>query len=245
MLFLAVGLAVGAGALATILKPPPTAGPTVTATGSISVPVPTDATPPDPVVARDRLLEQLIADARSEPRPTLLPAYQALAIPCRRGQPTCDPVISRLGDDDVPLSLVTAFAGELRPSDRERLDALLLPLLRGSAEDRRALAIDLYREAGRAAVRNDPACGCGFGIAPTPLGEEAWFFAEAPAGGLAWAPVETEAGWSLGLTRHADGPARLLQAVAWTKLGAHIQGSEGGSVLRLSRTPAGGSDGNP
>ncbi len=233
MLLVAMGLAIGAGALATVLKPqaPPT--PHVTATGSISVPVPGESAPLDPVVARDRLLEQLIMDARSEPKPERLPAFEALALPCRRGMPACAPVLERMGDPDVPLTLLEAFASELPRVDTAGFDALVRPLLGSGSPEQRDLAIGLYRKRGRAEVATDTACGCGFGVVPTPLGGEAWLFADSPRGGLAWDPTPIEGGWRLGVRRDADGPQRLAQRIDVTG-GLRIEAAEGGAVVRVT-----------
>ena len=233
MLLVAVILAIGAGALATVLKPqaPPT--PSVTATGSLSVPVPVKSAPPDPAVARERLLEQLIVDARSEPKPERLPAYEALVLPCRRRMPACAPVLERLGDPDVPLTLLEAFASELPRGDIAGFDALMGPLLGSGSPEKRDLAIGLYRQQGRAKVATDTACGCGFGVVPTPLGSEAWLFADSPRGGLAWEPIPIEGGWRLGVRRDANGPQRLAQRI--DVIGSlRIEAAEGGAVVRVA-----------
>jgi len=212
VLFAAIGLGVAAAVAATVIEPPP--APQVSATGGLSVPVPADQPIPDPVVAHEQLLEQLIADARSEPRPSLLPAYEALAIPCRRGQKACEVVLRRLADPGVPIGLIAAFAGELPRRATAQLDSLALPMLRSDDPDQHALALDLYRNAKRAQVGSSTACGCGFGVAPLPLTGEAWIFAESRSGGgLAWSPEAIEGGWRLGIQRDARGPQRLAQRI--------------------------------
>ncbi len=231
-----VALAVGAGAAATLFKPDPQ--PSVSATGSISMPVAVPESTPDAAASRAQLIEQLVADARTEPRPDLLPEYEAVVIPCRRGQASCEPLLARLREADVPLSLVARVARELPRSGRQQLDSLLLPLLRSGEPERQWAAVAAYREAKRAAVGSDTACGCGFGILPTPLTGEAWLFAERPTGGgLAWSPTEGETQWTLGLVRADDGVPRLLQRVE-ARERAQILAHEGGATVRVTTSSA-------
>lgn len=229
MLILAVGLAIGAGVLASVLKPP--SGPTQTASGGLSVPVDSEVATPDPEEARAALLEQLVAASRSEPRPSSLPAYEALALPCRRGMEACGPVLERLRQDDVPTALVTAFARELPRGAGEEFDALVRPLLAGDPE-RRDLAIDLYRKRKRAVVATDTGCRCGFGVVPTPLEGEAWLFADAPRGGLSWEPVGIEGGWRLQVRQDGDGPARLAMKVP-VDGALRVEAAEGGAHVTV------------
>lgn len=228
ILFVVIGLAALAATAAKVMSPPST--PRVSPTGGITVPVDVSDSTPDPVVARDQLIEQLVADARSEPRPSQLPAYEALAIPCRRNRAACTPALERLREPDVPVALVAAFAAELPRSATNQLDSLLLPLLRSGDEAKQRIAADGYRAAKRAAMGSSTVCGCGFGVLPTPLTGEAWLVADSPTGGgLRWDPQAADGGYILGLERDAEGPSFLLEKIEVTgsiSLRAQAEGIE-------------------
>lgn len=213
MLLVAVGLAIGAGVLASVLKPP--AGPTPTASGGIAVPVPEEPTTPDPTAHRAQTLERLVSAARTEPKPQRLPEWEAVAIPCRQGRPVCAEAVARLGADDVPPALVIALARELPRGREAQVDALLAPLLDGDDADVRRAALDVYRQGRRAQVATDAECRCGFGMVALGDGEAArtWLFAESRGAGLAWAPAPGEDGWTLALARAEAGPTFLAQRV--------------------------------
>ena len=215
LLFVVIGLATLAAIAAKVVRPP--TGPQVSPTGGIRLPVEVTESTPNSRVLRDQLIEQLVSDARSEPRPTLLPAYESLAIPCRRNRPACDQLIERLLEPDVPLALLAAFASELPESATKQLDSLLLPLLRSDDESKKRIAADTYRAVNRAAMRTSPNCHCGFGVLPMPLTEEAWLVAESPTGGaLGWNPHVVDGGYVLDLERRAEGPSYLFKSIEVT-----------------------------
>jgi hypothetical protein len=208
---------------------------------------------------REKLLEDLIVDARDAERPERLPGLRSLAL-----QVAADPgghraTLDRLAEDDVPAGLRIAFAGEL-PLRSEALrgvvDSLLSPLLRGEDPGAARAALDVLRARGRTRVQSWGACGCAFGFLPADAGslEEMLFLAfvidPTQGSGIAWDPLGAAgdsalvpggsaadgAALDLKLRRVPEGGASLL---TWSPPAANSGGWE---PKRLVRILAAGAD---
>lgn len=236
MLLLGVALAIlaggGAAVLKRIAKPATTTSPT-----SVEIPVTEEATP-DGAVLRAALLDQLVEDALTEPDPRRLPAFKAAVLPCRRAGPVCNEAIERLGQSDVPWSLVHAFAAELPPRADVEADALLLPVLAGSDPERAQAALDLLRGRGRVEVGSSMECGCGFGVVPRDATDQAWLVAFAADGetALAWDPREIDGRWVLDVRIAEDGAPVLRHPIEIADGLPTVQSHEGGPVAGRKTT---------
>ena len=207
----AIALAVGVGGGSALLKRAVrSTGPQTPA--NIEVAVDSDVAP-DGAALRATLLDQLVLDARIEPRPETLPAFKSFVLPCRRPGAVCEQAVERLGRADVPWRLTRAFAAALPSTANDAADRLLLPAFAGEDLGRAADALRVLRDRRRVLSGSSMDCACGFGLVRGP-GEVGWLVAFAGDGtsGLEWAPVNAE-GWTLDVRRVDGGPSLLRQRI--------------------------------
>jgi hypothetical protein len=214
VLGIGVLVAVGLGAGAALLRPgPPAAPPSPT---NIGIPVPADYEPIDPRALHERLLEELILEARTAQWPERLPSFATFTLLYTSDPEAFDWVVERLAEPDVPDALALGWAAHL-PTRRRDLDGaverLLLPRLESGDVERARAALDVLRAGGRTALTTSIRCNCAFGLyppAPT-AGAPAWLLAFSldRERALSWQPRPLDGeptGWLLGL-RDATGDA--------------------------------------
>jgi len=232
-----VAVALGAGA--ALLKP---SAPVPTNPPNLGIPVPATAGNIDPRVFHERLLEELVLDARDTERPDQLPSFDTFTLLVTRDPETFDWVVDRLAEPDVPDRLATAFAGHL-PTRQASLDPvahrLLAPRLQSEDPERVGLALEVLRASGRTRIATDPVCHCAFGHYPAEPepGAPVWLLAfPLDPGGVAWELEEVrgdEPGWILHLRRSPDGRAAIAHRLERTPEGGWFLASQDGEGPRM------------
>lgn len=230
-------LAVAVGAGAALLKPSPAP---LQSPANLAIPVPSTAGNVDPRVFHERLLEELILDARDTERPDRLPSFDTFTLLVSDPSAEFGWVVDRLTEPDVPDRLATSFAGHL-PTRRTGLDPvvhrLLLPRLESDDPERVVMALEVLRAGGRTRVATDPASRCAFGHYPAEpqVGAQVWAIAfPLDDGGVRWQVEEVrgdEPGWILHLQTEPEGPRAVVHPLgALPAAGWFLTGGEGESA---------------
>ena len=234
----AAAIAIGAGA--ALLRPSPAPVPSPT---NLGLPIPPTAGDVDPRVFHQRLLDELVLDARDTDRPDRLPSFGTFTLLVREDPETFGWVVDRLAEPDVPDRLATAFAGHL-PTRQRELDPvvhrLLLPRLEADDPEPVELALEVLRASGRTRIATDPSCRCAFGHYPAEPGpgEPTWLIAfPLDPTGVAWSLEERRTdppGWLLHLRPDPEGPAALVHRLDQTpETTWSITSQSGGQTLTL------------